>query len=90
MSNINKEDIITKESSPNTVKIVIFVVVLVGILIIIYYLFCFYSGSDDDFLGSGDNGNVTVGWNIEDMVEKIHNRQRVNLSRLSKDAHYNI
>lgn len=77
-----------KETSPNTIKVAIFVVVLVCIIIIIYYLFCYYAG-EDDFLGS-ESGNVSVGWNIEDMIDKIHHRQKINLSRLSRDAHYNI
>ena len=68
-------------------KVAIFVVVLVCIIIIIYYLFCYYAG-EDDFLG--ESGNVSVGWNIEDMIDKIHHRQKINLSRLSRDAHYNI
>ena len=72
----------------NTPKIAICVVVIVCILIIIYYLFCYFSGDDDGFLGG--KSDISVGWNIEDMVNKIHNRQRNNLSRLSKNSQYNI
>lgn len=69
----------------NTVKIVIFTVVIVCILILVYYLYCHYACDDEDG-GAG----VSVGWNIEEMVERIHNRQKNNLSRLSKNSHYNI
>jgi hypothetical protein len=79
-----------KDKPTNTVKIVIFVVVIACLLIVIYYIFCYYASDDDDgFLGSG-NSAISVDWNIEDMVNKIHNRQKVNLSRISKDSHYNI
>lgn len=83
-------DNVTKEPPTNTLKIAIFVGVLICIIVIIYYLYCYYASDDDDgFLGGGQ-ANITVGWNIEDMVEKIHHRQRANLSRLSKDSQYNI
>ena len=78
----------TTEKKPNTLKVIIFVAVLVSIIIIIYYLYCHYAGDDEDGFNGGSS--VTVGWNIEDMVEKIHHRQRTNLSRLSKDAQYNF
>ena len=80
----------TEKSSSSTVKILIFVVVLVCIIVIIYYLFCYYYGDEESFLGSNDSSNVSVGWNIEDMVDKIHKRQSANLSKLSRDAQYNI
>jgi hypothetical protein len=73
----------------STVKTVIFVVVIVCILVIVYYLYCYYSCDDDEgFFGT--KSDVSVGWNIEDMVEKIHRRQKNNLSKLSKNAHYDI
>lgn len=74
----------------NTVKIILFVFVIVCILVIVYYLYCYYVCDDDDegfFSGKSD---VSVDWDVEKMVEKIHSRQRNNLSRLSKNSHYNI
>jgi hypothetical protein len=73
----------------STVKIIIFVIIIVCIVVVIYYLYCYMTGDDDEGFFSGKS-DVSVGWNIEEMVEKIHSRQRNNLSRLSKDSHYNI
>lgn len=76
---------------PNTTaKIVIFVVILVGILVIVYFLFVYYSCDEDEgFLGGGKS-DISVNWNIEDMVNKIHSRQAANLSRLSRESQHNF
>ena len=73
-----------------TVKIVIFVVIIVCILVIVYFLFSYYSCDDDEGFFGGGKSDISVNWNIDEMVEKIHARQNANLSRLSRDAQYNI
>lgn len=72
----------------STMKIAIFVVVIVCILVVIYYIYCYYSDDDEGFFSS--RSDIQVKWNVEEMIEKIHNRQRINLSRLSKNSHYNF
>jgi hypothetical protein len=78
----------TVEKSNGTVKIIVFVIVVICIIIVLYYLYCYYSDDDEGFFGM--KSDVSVGWNIEEMVEKIHNRQKANLSRLSTGTNYNI
>jgi preprotein translocase subunit SecG len=73
-----------------TVKIVIFVVIIACILVIVYFLFAYYSCDDDEGFFGGGKSDISVNWNIDDMVAKIHARQASNLSRLSHDAQYNI
>ena len=79
-----------EKSSSSTTKIIICTVIIACILVLVYYIFCYYSSEDDGFLSSGSKSDISVGWNIEEMIEKIHNRQKVNLSRLSKNSNYNI
>lgn len=85
---MNPEPVKTPEKY-STLKIVIFTAVIVCILIIIYYLYCAYTSDDDEGIFGG-KGSVSVGWNIEEMVERIHSRQKNNLAKLSRNCHYNI
>lgn len=79
----------TSQSNP-TAKIVIFVVILIGILVIVYFIFVYYSCDEDEGFFGGGKSDISVNWNIEDMVNKIHSRQATNLSRLSRESQHNF
>jgi hypothetical protein len=72
------------------VKIGIFVVIIACILVIVFFLFSYYSCDDDDGFFGGGKSDVSVNWNIDEMVDKINARQAANLARLSHDVQYNI
>jgi hypothetical protein len=73
-----------------TTKIVVFVVIIICILVIVYFLFAYYACDEDEGFFGGGKSDISVNWNIEEMVDKIHSRQAANLSRLSRDAQYNF